>query len=130
MTLWKVIGIALAAGLLSAVAVPSVATAQEGAAAPEAASPEGGAAPAEAKAPAESLNKGLIALAAALAIAISAFGGAISQSRAAAAALEGIARNPGARKDVFVPFILALALIESLVLYGLIIAIMLTGKVV
>ena len=39
-----------------------------------------------------------------------------------AAALEGIARNPGARGDVFVPFILGLALIESLVIYALLIA--------
>lgn len=55
-------------------------------------------------------------------IAIAAFGGALGQSRAAAAALEGIARNPGARGDVFVPFILGLALIESLVIYVLVIS--------
>jgi F-type H+-transporting ATPase subunit c len=79
--------------------------------------------------PAESLNKGLVALATGLAIAIAAFGGALGQGRAAAAALEGVARNPGARKDLFVPFILALALIESLVIYALIIAFQLAGKV-
>jgi F-type H+-transporting ATPase subunit c len=84
---------------------------------------------ATAKAPAESSNKGMIALAAGLAIALAALGGALGQGRAAASALEGIARNPGARKDIFVPFILGLALIESLVIYALIIALMLTLKV-
>ena len=102
----------------------SVASAQE---APAAAAHEGGAA---AGAPEESLNKGLIALATGLTIAIAAFAGALSQGKAAVAALEGIARNPGARKDLFVPFILALALIESLVIYALIIAFVLGGKIV
>ena len=103
----------------------SVASAQEEPAA--AATHEGGAA---AGAPTESLNKGLIALATGLTIAIAAFGGVLSQGKAAVAALEGIARNPGARKDLFVPFILALALIESLVIYALIIAFVLGGKIV
>jgi F-type H+-transporting ATPase subunit c len=71
----------------------------------------------------------LIALAAGLAIAVAAFGGALSQARAAAAALEGMARNPGIQPKLFVAMILALALIESLVLYALLIAIMLMGKV-
>ena len=73
--------------------------------------------------------KGIIALAAGLAIGIAAFGGALGQGRAAAAALEGIARNPGASDKIFTPFILGLALIESLVIYALVIAIMLQGKV-
>jgi len=62
------------------------------------------------------------AMAAALCISVAAFAGALGQAKAAAAALEGIARNPGARGDVFVPFILGLALIESLVIYALLIA--------
>lgn len=61
-------------------------------------------------------------LAAALAIAIAAFGGAIAQGRTAAAALEGIARNPAAQGKIFVPMIIGLALIESLVLYAFVIA--------
>ena len=61
-------------------------------------------------------------IAAALAIGVAAFGGAIAQGRAAAAALEGIARNPNARGDIFTPLILSLALIESLVIYALLIA--------
>ena len=64
----------------------------------------------------------LKALAGALAIAIGALGGALGQGRLAAAAMEGIARNPQAGKTMFVPFIIGLALIESLVIYCLIIA--------
>jgi F-type H+-transporting ATPase subunit c len=62
------------------------------------------------------------AMAAAFCISVAAFAGALGQAKAAAAALEGIARNPGARGEVFVPFILGLALIESLVIYALLIA--------
>ena len=65
--------------------------------------------------------------AAAFAISVAAFGGAIAQGRAAATALEGIARNPGARGDIFTPMILALALIESLVIYALLIAFSILG---
>lgn len=72
---------------------------------------------------------GLFAIAAAIAIALPAMGGALGQGRAAAAALEGIARNPGASGKIFVPMILGMALIESLVLFGLIIAFMLSGKI-
>lgn len=62
------------------------------------------------------------AIATALAIGVAAFGGAIAQGRAAAAALEGIARNPNASGKIFTPLILGLALIESLVIYALVIA--------
>lgn len=61
-------------------------------------------------------------VAAAIAIGVAAFGGALGQGRAAAAALEGIARNPSASGALFVPLILSLALIESLVIYALLIA--------
>lgn len=69
-----------------------------------------------------------IAIAAGLGIALAAFGGALSQARAASTALEGIARNPGAADKLFTPMILGLALIESLVIYALIIAFLLVGK--
>jgi len=70
-----------------------------------------------------------LGIAAALAIGLAAFGGALAQGRAAAAALEGIARNPGSKSAVFTPMILGLALIESLVIYALIIAFQLVGKI-
>lgn len=59
---------------------------------------------------------------AALAISIAAFGGALGQGKTAAAALEGIGRNPSAQGKIFVPMIIGLALIESLVLYAFVIA--------
>jgi F-type H+-transporting ATPase subunit c len=63
-------------------------------------------------------------LAAAFAIGLAAFGGALGQARAASSALEGIARNPNAASKISTPMILGLALIESLVIYALIIALL------
>src|ERR1700754_4747256 len=63
------------------------------------------------------------------AIGIAALGGTMGQSRAAAAALEGISRNPGAAARIQTPMILGLALIESLVLFALVIAFLLQGKI-
>jgi F-type H+-transporting ATPase subunit c len=74
-------------------------------------------------------NYGMIALAAGLGIGIAALGGGIGQGRATAAALEGIARNPGAAGQVRGSMILGLALIESLVIYALIISFLLAFKV-
>jgi len=51
------------------------------------------------------------------AMAIAAFGGAIGQSRVAAAACEGVARNPGARPGIQLFFILGLVFIETLALF-------------
>jgi F-type H+-transporting ATPase subunit c len=70
-----------------------------------------------------------LALASGFGIALAAFGGALAQGKAASAALEGIARNPGASGKILTPMILALALIESLVIYALIIAFVLSGKI-
>lgn len=74
-------------------------------------------------------NFGMIAMAAGLGIGIAALGGGIGQGRAAAAALDGIARNPGAAGQIRGPMILGLALIESLVIYALIISLLLVLKV-
>ncbi len=54
------------------------------------------------------------------AVALAAFGGTKSQSAAASVALEGIARNPSAADKIMTPMILALALMESLVIFTLI----------
>jgi len=66
-------------------------------------------------------------LAVGLTIAIAAFAGALGQGKAVAAGLEGIARNPSA--GMLVPMLLGLAFIESLVIYALVIAFMLFGKI-
>jgi F-type H+-transporting ATPase subunit c len=69
-------------------------------------------------------NSGL-AIGAGLAIGVAAMGGGLGQGRAAAAALEGISRNPGAAARIQTPMILGLALVESLVLFAFVIAFLL-----
>jgi F-type H+-transporting ATPase subunit c len=76
-----------------------------------------------------SSNIGLIAIAAGLCMGLGTFGGALGQGRSAAAALEGIARNPQAAPKVQTPMIIALAMTESLVLFALVIAFFLQGKI-
>lgn len=74
------------------------------------------------------LGKFALAIAGGFSIAIAAAGGAIAQGRSVASAMEGIARNPEARAQMFVPLVLGLVFIESLVIYCLIIAFTLVGK--
>ena len=69
-----------------------------------------------------------IALGAGLAIGLSAIGGGLGQGRAVASAVEGIARNPGAAGKIVTPMIIGLAMIESLVIYGLVVALILVFK--
>jgi F-type H+-transporting ATPase subunit c len=64
---------------------------------------------------------GLKAIAAGVGFAIAVFGGALGQSRIGAAACEGAARNPGAAAKIQTMMILGLALIESLVLFALLV---------
>ena len=71
----------------------------------------------------------MAAAGAGLAIGLGVLGGALGQGRAAAAALEGISRNPGAAPRIQTPMILGLALIESLVLLAFVIAFFLQGKI-
>ena len=71
---------------------------------------------------------GIIALAAALAIAISTIGPGLGQGKAAAAAMEGIARQPEAAGTIRTSLILAMAFMEALTIYGLLIALMLFAK--
>jgi F-type H+-transporting ATPase subunit c len=73
--------------------------------------------------------RGLIALAAGLGLGIAAFGAALGQGRATAAAMESIGRNPNSADRVFTPLIVGLALMEALALYAFVIAIILQGKV-
>ncbi|MBI4640200.1 MAG: F0F1 ATP synthase subunit C [Candidatus Tectomicrobia bacterium] len=77
----------------------------------------------------DSMVKAALALASGLAIAIAALAGAMGQGRVAAAAMDGIARNPNAQERMFIPFVLGLVFIESLVIYALVIAFFLQGKI-
>jgi len=76
---------------------------------------------AQGAAPAVDHNVGLKAIAAGVGFAIAVVGGALGQSRIGAAACEGAARNPGAAAKIQTMMILGLALIESLVLFALVI---------
>lgn len=72
---------------------------------------------------------GYIAIAVGLCMGAAVLGGALGQGKAAAAALEGIGRNPGAKSSIQAPMIICLAMMESLVLFSLLIAFMLLGKI-
>jgi len=68
------------------------------------------------------------ALGAGLAIGLAALGCGIGQGLTAGNTTSGIARNPGAAPAMFVNYILGMVLIESIAIYGLVIAFMLVGK--
>ena len=67
-------------------------------------------------------------ISAALVLAIGAAAGATAQGRTAVAACDGMARNPGAAGQIRGIAFLGLVLIESLVIYTLVIAFLLQGK--
>ncbi len=72
--------------------------------------------------------KAMIALASGIGIGIAAFGGALGQGKAIASALDGIGRNPGASGKIITPMIIGLAMIESLVIYSLVVSLLLVFK--
>ncbi len=74
-------------------------------------------------------SRTLLGFGIAMGLGLAVIGGALGQGRTAAAALDGIARNPSASGKIFTPMILGLALIESLVLYSLVMGFVLLGKV-
>jgi len=71
---------------------------------------------------------GFIAIGAALAIAVSTIGPALGQGKAVVAALEAMARQPAESGNLRTTMILGLAFMESLTIYGLLIAFMLLGN--
>lgn len=68
-------------------------------------------------------------MAAGFGIAIAAFGTGIAQGLGLRAAVEGIARNPESSGKVTVTMLIGLAMIESLCIYALVIALMIITKV-
>lgn len=70
-----------------------------------------------------------LAWASGLLMAVASGMGTFSQSRAASAALEGIARNPQAADKIGTPLILCMALMESLVIFALVVAYLLQSKI-
>ena len=67
------------------------------------------------------------ALGAAFLLGVAAAAGAVAQGKATSAAAEGMSRNPGAAGPIRTMTIIGLALIESLVLYALLIAFLIKG---
>jgi len=87
-------------------------------------------APALAQAPAEaaaSNSVGLGYIAAGIGFAIAAGLAALGQSRVAASACEGMARNPGAGGRIQTAMILGLAFIETLVIFTLVVVLIKVG---
>ncbi len=76
----------------------------------------------------DSQVKSMIALAAGIGLGIAALGGALGQGKAIASALDGIGRNPGAAGKIITPMIIGLAMIESLVIYSLVVSLLLFFK--
>ena len=73
-------------------------------------------------------SSAIFALAAAIAVALSTLGPGIGQGIAASKAMEAMARQPEAAGNIRSSMIIALALMEALAIYGLLIAFMLIGK--
>jgi len=71
--------------------------------------------------PAAAAATNWVAITSGFSLAIAAGLGALGQGKIAAAACEGIARNPAARAGIQVAMILGLAFVESLVLFTLMI---------
>jgi len=67
---------------------------------------------------------GWIALGAALAISVAAIGAALAQGRATAAAMDAMWRQPEAANDIRGSLIVALALMEAIAIYGLLIGLL------
>ena len=74
-------------------------------------------------------SSAIIALAAAIAVALSTLGPGIGQGIAASKAMEAIARQPEAAGTIRSSMIIAMALMEALTIYGLLIAILIMGKI-
>ena len=69
-----------------------------------------------------------LALSVGLGLPIAVIGAGLGQGRAAAAAFEGIARQPGSAGAIRGSLLISLAMIESLVIYALLMFFLLLGK--
>ncbi len=78
-------------------------------------------------------NLAWVAIAAALSISVAAIGATVAQGKATASAMDAIWRQPEAANDVRGALIVALALMEAIAIYGLLIGLliifMLGGRV-
>jgi len=72
---------------------------------------------------------GLLALAVGIGLPVAVIGGALGQGKAAAAALEGMARQPEMISKIQTAMILALAFIESLVIFTFVFLFLMKGSI-
>lgn len=84
---------------------------------------------AEASSTTGSSSAGMIAIGGAIAIGLAALGGTLGQAKAISAALESIGRNPSAQGKLFIPMLIGLAFVESLVIIAFVVAYLLVDKV-
>lgn len=73
---------------------------------------------------------GIIAIGAGIAVSIAGLGGGIGMGIAGGKAIESIARQPEVGGDIRTLLFISLAFIETLTIYGLLIAFMLVSKMV
>jgi F-type H+-transporting ATPase subunit c len=74
------------------------------------------------------VNPTTLVIAAGFGVAVAALGGGLGQGRIAAAACEGIARNPGATAGVRGAMILGLVFVETLTLFTFVVGLLLYFK--
>lgn len=67
-------------------------------------------------------------LAVGLGMALAVIAAATAQGKIASAFMDGVSRNPGAQKSMFVPLILSLVFVETLVLFTFLVVNTLAGK--
>ena len=75
------------------------------------------------------MEKSIIAIAAAIVLALTAVATAIAQGITASRAMDAIARQPEAAGNIRGALVIALALMEALTIYGMLVAFMLVGKI-
>ncbi len=71
----------------------------------------------------------MYALGAGIALGLAVIGGGLGQGKIGAAAMDGIARNPQASGSLFVPMIIALVFVETLILFTWVVANGLASKI-
>ena len=77
---------------------------------------------------AKALNNAALALAIGLGFGLAVLGGALGQGKAIASSVEAMARQPEAGGRIFAAMIIGLALIETLVIYLLVLSFILIGN--
>ncbi|NLN55153.1 MAG: ATP synthase F0 subunit C [Clostridiales bacterium] len=75
------------------------------------------------------MKETIYVIAAAVCMAISTIAPAIAQGKAAKSAMEAMARQPDIRKDIRSTLIVAMAFMETLTIYGLLIAFLIISRI-